>query len=145
MIHVYSSSNTSLEHVSIASKLAAEVLAANAAEVDTQGRFPAESLKALADAGLYGLCLPKEFGGKGEAMRAFAGVVEELSRACASTAMVYVMHVAAAQAIAASNTLGDRDSILNYLNARTETFNLGVGIDANDFVVDPNPEITLLL
>src|SRR5262245_21076756 len=117
MIHVYTSSNTALANVSIASKLAAEVLAENAAEVDTQGRFPAEGLKALADAGLYGLCLPKELGGKGEGMRAFAGVVEELSGACASTAMVYVMHVSAAQAIAASTTLGDRDSILKEIAA----------------------------
>ncbi len=117
MIHVYGLSDAARENVSIASKLAAEVLAANAAEVDAQGRFPDEGLKALADAGLYGLCLPKEVGGKGEDMRAFAGVVEELSGACASTAMVYVMHVSAAQAIAASTTLGDRDSILKEIAA----------------------------
>jgi alkylation response protein AidB-like acyl-CoA dehydrogenase len=117
MVHVYGLSNTALENVSIAAKLAAEVLAPNAADVDKQGRFPDESLKALADAGLYGLCLPKEVGGKGEGMRAFAGVVEELAGACASTAMVYVMHVAATQAIAASSSLGERDAILKEIAA----------------------------
>src|SRR5262245_20616186 len=70
MIHAYGLSDSALEHVSSASKIANEVLAANAAEVDSQGRFPAEGLRALADAGLYGLCLPKDAGGKGEAMRA---------------------------------------------------------------------------
>jgi alkylation response protein AidB-like acyl-CoA dehydrogenase len=112
MIHVYGLSETALENVSAAAKIADEVLTANAAEVDEQGRFPRESVKSLADAGLYGLCLPKEVGGRGEGMRAFAGVVEELAGACASTAMIYVMHVSATQAIAASSTLGERDSIL---------------------------------
>ena len=50
-------------------------------------------------------------------MRAFAGVVEELAGACASTAMIYVMHVSAAQAIAASSILGARDSILKEIAA----------------------------
>jgi len=111
MIHVYGLSSTALDNVSIAAKLAAEVLAPNAADVDTQGRFPDEGLKALADAGLYGLCLPKEAGGKGCGMRAFAGVVEELAGACASTAMIYVMHVSASQAIANSPVLRERDVI----------------------------------
>ena len=111
MVHVYGLSSSALEHVSIAANLAGEVLAPNAADVDTQGRFPDEGLKALADAGLYGLCLPKEAGGKGEGMRAFAGVVEELAAACASTAMIYVMHVSAAQAIANSSVLSEREVI----------------------------------
>jgi alkylation response protein AidB-like acyl-CoA dehydrogenase len=117
MIHAYGLSNSAQENVSTAAKLATEVLAPNAAEVDKQARFPDEGLKALADAGLYGLCLPKELGGKGEGMRAFAGVVEELARACASTAMVYVMHVSAAQAIATSSTLAERDGILREIAA----------------------------
>src|SRR5215471_8198549 len=117
MIHVYGLSDTALENVSIAAKLAAEVLAPNAADVDRQARFPDEGLKGLADAGLYGLCLPEESGGKGEGMRAFAGVVEELAGSCASTAMVYVMHVSAAQAIANSSTLSERDAILKEIAA----------------------------
>jgi len=112
MVHVYRLSESALENVSAASKIATEVLLPNAADVDAKGRYPAESLKALADAGLFGLCLRGDIGGMGEGMRAFAGVVEELSGVCASTAMVYVMHVAASQAIATSSTLGDRDSIL---------------------------------
>jgi len=58
-----------------------------------------------------------EFGGKGEGMRAFAGVVEELAGACGSTAMVYVMHVCAAQAIAAASGLANRDGILTDIAA----------------------------
>ena len=112
MIHPYGLSKTSQEHVSATTKIASEVALPNAADVDLRGRFPIESMKALAEAGLYGLCLPHHLGGKGEGMRAFAGVVEELAGACGSTAMVYVMHVTAAQAIATSSLLADRDSIL---------------------------------
>ena len=117
MVHAYGLSPSAQENVDAASTIAKEALSQHAAEVDTQGRFPIEGMKALADAGLYGLCITKEAGGKGEGMRAFAGVVEELAGACASTAMIYVMHVSAAQAIAASAILGERDSILKGIAA----------------------------
>jgi alkylation response protein AidB-like acyl-CoA dehydrogenase len=51
-------------------------------------------------------------GGLGQGPRAFVGAVEELAQACGSTAMVFVMHVCAQQAIAASDTLGGRDELL---------------------------------
>ena len=117
MVHVYGLPDSARENVSAAAKIAAEVSQPNAADVDSEGRFPDESMKALAGAGLYGMCLPKAVGGKGEDMRAFAGAVEELAGACASTAMIYVMHVAASQAIANSSTLHHRDSILKEIAA----------------------------
>jgi alkylation response protein AidB-like acyl-CoA dehydrogenase len=43
--------------------------------------------------------------------------VEELAKACASTAMVYVMHVAGAAAIVASKTLASRASVLQDIAA----------------------------
>jgi alkylation response protein AidB-like acyl-CoA dehydrogenase len=117
MVHVYDLSDSARANVSAAAKIAGDVSQPNAADVDSEGRFPDESMKALAGAGLYGMCLPRAVGGKGEDMRAFAGVVEELSGACASTAMIYVMHVAASQAIANSSTLHHRDSILKEIAA----------------------------
>jgi alkylation response protein AidB-like acyl-CoA dehydrogenase len=66
----------------------------------------------LAKTGLYGLCVERARGGLGEGPRAFCAVVEELATACGSTAMVYVMHVTAAQPIAASRTLAGRDALL---------------------------------
>jgi len=116
-VHVYGLSESARECTSAASRIASEIASPNSGEVDTAGRFPLESMKALAAAGLYGLCLPKSAGGKGEGMRAFAGVVEELAAACGSSAMVYVMHVSAAQAIATSETLADRGSILKEIAA----------------------------
>ncbi len=47
---------------------------------------------------------------------------------------------------ARASFLRNRDSILNDLNARAESFDLSwIDIHAHDFVVDPNAEITLLL
>ena len=96
---------------------AADVAGRHAADVDSRARFPAESIDALARDGLLGLCVPVALGGKGQGPRAFVGVVEELAQACASTTMIYVMHVAATQAIAASATLADRDEILRAIAA----------------------------
>jgi alkylation response protein AidB-like acyl-CoA dehydrogenase len=115
--HVYGLSASARENAAAAARIATEVALPNSNEVDSAGRFPEESMKALGAAGLYGLCLPQSAGGKGEGMRAFASVVEELAAACASSAMVYVMHVSAAQAIATSSTLADRDSILKEIAA----------------------------
>jgi len=117
MVHPYKPSGTAGEFVTQAARIATDVALPHADEVDAQPRFPAESMKALAEQGFYGLCLPKESGGKGEGMRAFAGVVDELAAACASTAMVYVMHTCAAQAIAAARGLANRDSVLKEIAA----------------------------
>jgi alkylation response protein AidB-like acyl-CoA dehydrogenase len=92
--------------------IADETAARHAADVDRRARFPEESLRALGAAGLFGLTVPVPNGGLGQGLRPFCAVAEELGRACASSAMVYVMHVSATQAIASSKSLGDRDDIL---------------------------------
>jgi len=84
----------------------------HAADVDTRGRFPEESVAALAKEGLFGLCVDKAHGGLAQGPGAFCAVVEELATACGSSAMVYVMHVTAAQAIASSRTLAGKDDLL---------------------------------
>jgi alkylation response protein AidB-like acyl-CoA dehydrogenase len=105
------------KHAAAAAALAREVLAVHAADVDTTGRFPKESVEELAKAGLSGLYAPGQLGGGGQGPRVFAAVVEELARACSSSAMIYVMHVSAAQAIAASTTFESRDAILREIAA----------------------------
>jgi alkylation response protein AidB-like acyl-CoA dehydrogenase len=100
-----------------AKAIATEIAAKHAADVDAKARFPSEAMSALAAKGFYGLCVPTALGGLGQGPRAFAAVVEELAQACSSTAMVYVMHVTAAQAIAASKNLADRDEVLRAIAA----------------------------
>jgi alkylation response protein AidB-like acyl-CoA dehydrogenase len=95
-----------------AARLAGDVAELHAADVDAAGRFPHESLEALVRDGLLGLAVPAEFGGQAQPPRVFAAVVEELAQGCASTAMIYVMHVAAARVLVASETLAARDELL---------------------------------
>ena len=89
-----------------------DVVARHSADVDKKGRFPEESIAALGAAGLLGLTVPAELGGLGQGPRAFCVAAEELARECASTAMVYVMHTSALQAISASKRLAEREAIL---------------------------------
>jgi alkylation response protein AidB-like acyl-CoA dehydrogenase len=92
--------------------LVAETVTPHAAAVDAEARFPKEALAALGEAGLLGLQVDPALGGLGLGPRAFAAVTEELATACGSTAMVYVMHVTALQAIATATGLKGRDEIL---------------------------------
>jgi alkylation response protein AidB-like acyl-CoA dehydrogenase len=75
-----------------AAAIADSVIAEHAIEVDEKGRFPSESMQALADAGFYGLLIPTELGGMQQSLRVLAAVVERIACRCASTAMVYMMH-----------------------------------------------------
>src|SRR5688572_21061106 len=89
-----------------------DVVASRSADVDENGRFPEESIAALGAAGLLGLTVSGDLGGLGHGPRAFCVAAEELARACASTAMVYVMHTCAIQAIGSSRSLRDREAVL---------------------------------
>ena len=112
MAHPYGIDGAASDHAGRAAEISRGTAGRSAAEVDQQARFPKESMEALAAEGLFGLCVDPARGGKGQGPRAFAAVAEELAQGCGSTAMVYVMHITAAQAIASSSTLKDRDDLL---------------------------------
>ncbi len=100
------------EWITKAKKIAAEVASPHAEAVDRNGTFPKETISAMAESGFFGLNLPKAIGGGGALPRTFAAVTEELATVCASSAMVYVMHTAASQAIAASSTFTAKEETL---------------------------------
>jgi isovaleryl-CoA dehydrogenase len=81
-------------------ELAADVIAAEASRVDRERVFPSDNLRALAGAGALGLVVPAEYGGVGAGLGALAEACEIVGAACASTAMVYLMHEVAAATIA---------------------------------------------
>jgi alkylation response protein AidB-like acyl-CoA dehydrogenase len=76
-------------------------IAADAAAVDGDGRLPEPALAALRRDGLLALAVPQAYGGPGGGPVEFAAVAEQVAGACASTGMVYVMHVVAAQTLVA--------------------------------------------
>jgi len=76
-------------------------IAAHAADVDRESRFPTESIEALRRAGLLGLGVSERFGGPGASPRAVAEAIEQVAGACGSTGMIYTMHLVAAQTLQA--------------------------------------------
>lgn len=63
-----------------------EVIRPLAEELDREERFPAEIYTQLGELGLFGITVPEAFGGAGLDTRAYAVVMEELSRGYSSVA-----------------------------------------------------------
>lgn len=67
---------------------AAAAVREKAAHLDREGLFPGDILKAWAAAGLFGLSLPKEFGGGGHDYVSYCLAQMELSQVCPSAALI---------------------------------------------------------
>src|SRR5512143_1894268 len=59
-----------------------------AAELDETGRFPDELVRQMAELGFMGVAAPEEYGGAGMDNVCYAIAMEEIARACASTAVI---------------------------------------------------------
>ncbi|MEW5866122.1 MAG: acyl-CoA dehydrogenase family protein [Bacillota bacterium] len=73
----------------LAKKIAVEKVAPRAAEFDEAEEFPWDLMKVLAEAGLFAVWVPEEYGGLGGGVFEQCLVVEELSRACGAVAVSY--------------------------------------------------------
>ena len=67
-------------------------VAQNAAAVDRDGAFPAQSIHVLASAGLLGALSSSESGGLALGLPGAARIVKRVAEECGSTAMILVMH-----------------------------------------------------
>ena len=73
-------------------RIADEVAAPNADDVDRNARFPEEALEALKQAGALSALVPAALGGGGLPFETVAAASFELGRRCGATAMVFAMH-----------------------------------------------------
>src|ERR1700737_4123621 len=64
----------------------------HAADVDRRHRFPHESLAGAAELDLMGMLVPAAYGGAELDHLGFTICIEELARACASTAVIVDVH-----------------------------------------------------
>jgi alkylation response protein AidB-like acyl-CoA dehydrogenase len=110
-------SSSATTWMSTAETVANETVARHAEDVDRRGRWPVESLDALGRAGLLGLIVPRACGGPEEGPRTFAAVARILAERCASTAMIYLMHVCATRVIAAAPAFPLREEVLRAIAA----------------------------
>ena len=77
-------------------ELSEKEMRANAKISDDNLEYPRKNLELLGEHGFLALTVPTEYGGLGEDHVGFAMTCETIARyACASTAMCYVMHMAA--------------------------------------------------
>lgn len=62
---------------------------ATAKETDDKELFPMENIKKLSEQGLCGIYVPKELGGMGLDMLSYVTAVEEISKVCATTGVIF--------------------------------------------------------
>jgi alkylation response protein AidB-like acyl-CoA dehydrogenase len=93
-------------------KLAKEVLAPRADEIDRTRRFPRQNIEELGRSGLLGLVVPTEYGGAGAGLPEMVQVLERMAQACASTAMVTLMHYCGTAVIAAKGSAALKQNLL---------------------------------
>jgi alkylation response protein AidB-like acyl-CoA dehydrogenase len=90
----------------------------NAKRSDDELKFPRRNLELLGEHGFLALTVPEEYGGLGENHVAFSMVCETIARyGCASTAMCYVMHMGAVNAIMLRSTPALIDKYIRPLNS----------------------------
>jgi len=71
-------------------KIVEKEIAPRAAELDENGKFPEHARRVFAHNGLLNPLLPGEFGGVETSFLVFSMILEEISRACASSALLLI-------------------------------------------------------
>ena len=70
--------------------LAREVIAPRAAETDRSEQYPWDNVKALTEAGFFGMTIPKQYGGAGLGFLEASLVVDEMAQVCGVTGRIIV-------------------------------------------------------
>jgi len=82
-----------------ARRIAREVVAPRAAEMDETGQYPHDVFAVYRGAGLLGLTIPPEYGGSGAGFLALALAVEEVSKYCNASALILLLSALSTQPI----------------------------------------------
>ncbi len=83
----------------LAEQITRNHIAPNASERDLNRTFPWDCIRILGETGFLGIVVSEDLGGFGVGRKFFASVIEEISTACASTALVLVSHAIVAKAL----------------------------------------------
>jgi butyryl-CoA dehydrogenase len=124
---------------------AARELLPGAAARDAAGEFPVKAVVRMGRLGLFGLMLPREYGGSGRDSVSYAVAVEELARHDASTAITLLAHSLCSCHINAFGTVAQKERFLPHL-ARGDSLGAwaltepGAGSDAGSIATDALPD-----
>ncbi|MCK4786394.1 MAG: acyl-CoA dehydrogenase family protein [Desulfobacteraceae bacterium] len=72
-------------------KMVQQKILPRAAQIDDEGVYPEDIFQLLREQGLFGMAIPKEYGGSGTDILTFCLVLEEIAKACYNTAYILVM------------------------------------------------------
>ncbi len=90
--------------VETVASLSRERFAARAAHYDAESRFPVENYHDLHAAGLLGLTVPAEYGGRAADALTYVLCLLEIAKGCSATALTFNMHCTAVGLVAALGT-----------------------------------------
>ncbi|MCA1596295.1 MAG: acyl-CoA/acyl-ACP dehydrogenase [Chloroflexi bacterium] len=93
-------------------RVALETALVHRDSVDRDGRWPVETMRALAAADLLGLHVPQSLGGRGEGLAALVAACEALAQVCPSAALCFGMHCVATAVITAKATSYQKERYL---------------------------------
>lgn len=93
-----------LELQQLARRVVETSIAPHASRVDAECLWPSHSLRALGEAGLLALQVPRAQGGHGQGLQALAAITEVIAAACPSSALTFGMHCVGTAVIAAKAT-----------------------------------------
>jgi alkylation response protein AidB-like acyl-CoA dehydrogenase len=93
-------------------EVAEKLLSPRADEIDRTRSFPRQNIQELGRSGLLGLMVPTEYGGAGAGIPEMAEALERIAQACASTAMVTLMHYCGTAVIASKGSAAMKQKLL---------------------------------
>jgi butyryl-CoA dehydrogenase len=105
-------SKSNLKWRDVARDIARNVVLPKAWHYDRVQEYPWEFRDALRDAGLFGVWIPEEFGGHGGGVLDLCLVVEELSRACGGTGVLFAVNALGSFPILLGGTQAQKEAYL---------------------------------
>ena len=110
-------SDAALHWAEVAREIAEKTVRPVASKYDALQEYPWEIQKAIADAGLFGVWIPKEHGGHGAGIVALCKVVEELSRACGGVGVLFAVNALGSFPVIIGGTEEQKNEILPQIAA----------------------------
>jgi alkylation response protein AidB-like acyl-CoA dehydrogenase len=101
--------------IEAAEEIAHRLLFPSAMETDAADLVPLRNLDALAEAGLYGLPGPREYGGLAADLPTVCSVIEALASGCLASTFVWLQHQTPVRTITASTNTAMKDEWLPQL------------------------------
>jgi alkylation response protein AidB-like acyl-CoA dehydrogenase len=87
-----------------ARRIAREVVAPRAAEIDETATYPEDVFQAFKEVGLIGTAVPEAYGGSGAGMLSLAVAIEEVAKYCGASALILMLTMLATRPILIGGT-----------------------------------------